>query len=178
MESNTRLFRVITKFIITMKKKVFLTTSNFSTKLFLLFFGFLVGSLFGTFLPSFPEQINSYSFVIIVIIITTEVINYLVYSSEKKFFFIGTLLQRGLQFLVWIKNLFLFNFQDQYLRSQLGSISTVKQRGIKKQYVFFNLKIQTILIKQNKARNFYKNLNSLKIGIMLGFFIDAFKVGS
>lgn len=178
MESNTRLFKGITKFIITIKKKFFLTTNNFSTKLFLLFTGFLVGSLFGTFLPNFPKQINSYSIVIIAIVLTIEVINYLVYSSKKRKFFVSTLIKNGFRFLIWIKKVFFSYFQDKYLKSQLGIISTIKQKKSKRKQSFYDLKVHTILIKYNQAYKFYQNLNSLKIGILLGFFIDAFKVGS
>ena len=171
MESNTRLVRSITRFIIIIQNKFFYIKNNFSTKLFSLFLGFLIGSLFGTFLPHFPNKINSHSASMIIVIISIEIINYLVYSSKNRNFFLSHLFKTVILFLLLplsyrarqgLKTKYFYWFKDTKQKEQTIS----------------NFKIKTNVISKNKIKMFYKNLNSLKIGIMLGLFIDAFKVGS
>ena len=162
MESNTQLVRSITRFIIIIQNKFFYIKNNFSTKLFFLYLGFLIGSLFGTFLPHFPDKINSPSVRMVVVIISIEIINYLVYSSKNRTFFLDRLFENIILFLLLLKT----------------KIFSWFERSKKKEQIINNFKLKTNVIKQNKRKISYKSLNSLKIGIMLGLFIDAFKVGS
>lgn len=162
MESNTRLVRSITRFIVFIQNKFFYIKHNFSTKLFFLFLGFLIGSLFGTFLPHFPAKINSHSVSMVVVIISIEIINYLVYSSKNRNFFLGHLVETVVLFLPLLKTKYFYWFE----------------RNKQKEQIISNLKLKNNVIRQTKKEKSYKNLNSFKIGIMLGLFIDAFKVGS
>jgi len=211
MNSNTRIFKKTIQFTNVVKNKLFFAKNNLPIKIFLLFSGFLIGSLFGTFLPSLPEQINSYSIIILITITAIEIVNYLVYSSKKRQFFLSSLFEILLQFFLSIKLVsFFFNrapikekkqpslkqwgrqgFQTQlnYPRAQdsplplphcpAGNGKGAGQRG-PRPIILHSKEGPSFKIKQwqNTNKNFYKNLNSFKIGIMLGFFIDAFKVGS
>nr|YP_009105246.1 hypothetical chloroplast RF20 [Pseudochlorella signiensis]AIT93868.1 hypothetical chloroplast RF20 [Pseudochlorella signiensis] len=208
MDSNTRIFKKVIQFTNIGKNKLFSAKNNLPIKIFLLFSGFLIGSLFGTFLPSLPEQINSYSVIILITITAIEIVNYLVYSSKKRQFFFGSFFGILLQFFLSIKTKlvsFFFN-RDPTLQSyeaqknnkkvsselqiqtmvpqfEHGSI-TPKGEGYQAQLdyplILHSKEDSSFRVKQwqNTNKNFYKNLNSFKIGIMLGFFIDAFKVGS
>ena len=147
IEVNTRISQLMYQVINLVKNKIFLKKKNFfSLKLFLVFVGFLIGNLFGIFLPCFPNQINSASSVLVVIIFIIEGINYLVYHSEKRVFFVVLVLQ-----------LLIKPVLSKIKLNQFFCISWIN---------FF------------KNKQIYKNINFLKIGILLGFFIDAFKVGS
>lgn len=156
MNSNTRLAISISNFIVIIQNKFLSKKANFSTKLFLLFMGFVIGSLFGTFLPNFPEKINSYSVSIVLIISSIEVINCLVYSSKQRHSILRLLVETFSQFLILLKIKFFLLFK---------SISQEE-------------KIINNLLSEKTKNYFYRDINSFKIGIMLGFFIDAFKVGS
>ena len=185
MTSNTKLFLLIKQLISTFIKKLFFTKTHFSNKLFLLFFGFLFGSLFGTFLPSFREKINWDGFITALIILILEIISYLVYRSENKHFFLNSLLE-----------VFGFSHLRKFFAKAIKiAKSTFKIRKKAKFEQFKNettiqreqktpLSLSKINLKspfkysQTRQKLIFKNLNSFKIGIMLGFFIDAFKVGS
>ena len=162
MEYNTRLVRSISKLISILESKFYYTRNNFSIKLFFLFMGFLIGSLFGTFLPNFPQKINSHSVSILIVILIIETINYLVYSSNKTDFILCFLLDTIFWFLTLIKTRLVLVF--------------IKVR--KDKQIITNSKQSTKIIIQDIRKFFYRNINSMKIGIMLGLFIDAFKVGS
>ena len=162
MDSTTRLVINIGHFIESIQNTFIYKKKNFSTKLFLLFLGFVIGSLFGTLLPNFPEEINSHIVSIVLIISTIEVINYLVYSSEQRNLIAVVDLEALSQFLLLIKTKFFTLFQS------------VRQ----KEHITQNFNIKISLLTEKKKKYFYRNINSFKLGIMLGFFIDAFKVGS
>jgi hypothetical protein len=182
MTSNTKLFLLIKQLISTFIKKFFFTKIHFSNKLFLLFFGFLFGSLFGTLLPSFREKINWDGFITALIIFILEIISYLVYRSENKHFFLNSLLE-----------VFGFNnlrkFFAKAIKISKSTFQIMQQPKFKNKTMIqseqktllslskMNLK-SPFKYSQTRQKLIFKNLNSFKIGIMLGFFIDAFKVGS
>jgi small-conductance mechanosensitive channel len=124
MEIKTRIFYYFEYIIFIIAKKNKFFKNNFSKALFFLFNGFLIGNLFGSFLNTLRELFIWDGFIISVIVIFIEILNFLIYHSKKRCFFI-------LNFCLNSKNSF-----------------------------------------------FLKSLNYFKLGIMLGFFIDAFKVGS
>ena len=199
MTSNTRLFLLIKQLISTFKKKIFFTKINFSDKLFLLFFGFLFGSLFGTLLPSFREKINWDGLITALIIFILEIISYIVYRSENKTFFLNPLVE--INALTKLKKFFKkvittakltfkimqeskfeqFKTKTMVQPEQKTSVSSSKtnllflKKEAENSSDFWKSWFQHSKIKQ---KIIFKNLNSFKIGIMLGFFIDAFKVGS
>ena len=106
MNPTTRLVISISNFILIIQNLFFYKKKNFSTKLFLLFLGFVIGSLFGTFLSDFPDRINSHSISIVLILSIIEVINCLVYSSEQRNVILSLGLEALSQFLLLIKIIF------------------------------------------------------------------------
>ena len=199
MTSNTRLFLLIKQLISIFKKKFFFTKTNFSDKLFLLFFGFLFGSLFGTFLPSFREKINWDGLITALIIFILEIISYIVYRSENKTFFLNSLV--GISVFTNLKKIFEKGVTIAKLTLKIMQDPEFEQFKTKtvvqpEQKTFVSSsKTNTLPLKEEagspsdpwksrfknsqiKQKIIFKNLNSFKIGIMLGFFIDAFKVGS
>ena len=199
MTSNTRLFLLIKQLINTFKKKFFFTKINFSDKLFLLFFGFLFGSLFGTLLPSFREKINGDGLITALIIFILEIISYIVYRSENKTFFLNPLVE--INVFTNLKKFFkkaittaklIFKIMQEPKFEQYKTKTMVQPE--QKTFVSSS-KTNLLFLKKEagdssdpwknwfkyskiKQKIIFKNLNSFKIGIMLGFFIDAFKVGS
>ena len=129
MKIETRIVFFINKLKVYLKKKNSFFKEVFSFALFTLFFGFLIGNLFGTFLNTIRSFILWDGFIIFIILIIMEFLNFLLYNTRfarpKRFF---------------VK----FHKISYYSNNQI----------------------------------IWKSLNYLKIGIMFGFFIDAFKVGS
>jgi len=125
MKIETRIVFFINKFSIYLKRKNSFFKEVFSFALFTLFFGFLIGNLFGTFLNTIRSFIFWDGFIISIILFIMEFLNFLLYNKTKRFFF-------------------LFQKISYYSNNKI----------------------------------ICKSLNYLKIGIMFGFFIDAFKVGS
>ena len=123
--SETRLIRFFIKFLTNFKEKFSFFQRRFSSAIFFLFSGFLVGNLFGTFLPPIRLLLPWDGFIVILFLFFVEIISYIRYHHPGRFF------------------LFMWKFPF-YSGKEL----------------------------------FWKNFNFLKIGLLLGFFIDAFKVGS
>nr|YP_009367746.1 hypothetical chloroplast RF20 [Neodangemannia microcystis]ARK14799.1 hypothetical chloroplast RF20 [Neodangemannia microcystis] len=111
---------------------------KFTSSLFFLFLGFLIGNLFGTLVGFFREFLWD-GFIIVSLLLFFEAISYCHYK-----------------FL--IENNTFSNFPIKTSSSVLDS------RNLKPRISFFKFLI--------------KRLNYLKLGVLLGFFIDAFKVGS
>jgi cytochrome c biogenesis protein CcdA len=125
MRIETRIVFFINKLKIYLKRKNSFFKEVFSFALFTLFFGFLIGNLFGTFLNTIRSFILWDGFIIFIILVIMEFLNFLLYNKAKRFSVI-------------------FQRISYYSNNQI----------------------------------IWKSLNYLKIGIMFGFFIDAFKVGS
>jgi cytochrome c biogenesis protein CcdA len=125
MKIETRIVFFINKLKVYLKRKNSFFKEVFSFALFTLFFGFLIGNLFGTFLNTIRSFILWDGFIIFIILVIMEFLNFLLYNKAKRFFVI-------------------FQRTSYYSNNQI----------------------------------IWKSLNYLKIGIMFGFFIDAFKVGS
>lgn len=106
------------------QKKTLFLKKKFLLSIFSIFFGFILGNIFGTFLNYFRNFFNLDIFIILSLLFVFETINYTNYSAQ--------------------------NLQSPFM------------------FIF--------IIDENKS--LLKILNYIKIGIMLGFFIDAFKVGS
>ena len=154
MKIETRIVFFINKLTNYLKIKNSFFKEVFSFALFTLFFGFLIGNLFGTFLNTLRSFIFWDGFIIFIILFIMEFLNFILYNTRRERFF-----------------LFLFFFDFFFLIFCFS-----KQ----------NKKIKKNKTKKKKPKNLYssnnqvicKSFNYLKIGIMFGFFIDAFKVGS
>ena len=125
MRSDTRLAIFLRRFSESFQEKFSFFQMSFSSAIFFLFSGFLGGNLFGTFLNGIRILIPWDGFIVALFLFFVELISYIRYHTEGRFFLV------------------LWKFPFSY-----------------------------------QKRIFWKNLNFLKIGLMLGFFIDAFKVGS
>lgn len=125
MRIETRIVFFINQFQVYLNRKNSFFKEVFSFALFILFFGFLIGNLFGTFLNTIRSFFFWDGLIIFIILSSMELLNFVLYNKTKRFF---------------------VTFQE---------ISYYPNNQV-----------------------FWKTLNYLKIGIMFGFFIDAFKVGS
>jgi hypothetical protein len=123
--------------------KIWLVKTYLTWSVFVFFFGFMCGNLFGTFLVFFRQWIIWDGFLILLTILFIELIHYLnfyVFKADDDFKFYNT----------------------QYLPpSNMNTLN--RPRPL---FDRFHLKIGIRLL------NFYK------LGLLFGFFIDAFKVGS
>lgn len=165
MDSNTKLFRFIKNIKKKTEEKIVFLKSYFTNGIFFLFFGFLSGNMFGSFLHILRESIVWDGFVTIVIIFFCELISFMMYRSEKRTAF----LKLGfLNLNTRKKSIFFKLFQTTYFY-----IFGFCKKIILRTYIFFYTNFNIYL----KAV-FIKSINLFKIGILLGFFIDAFKVGS
>lgn len=111
VDLNTRITFWIKKIYLEAEEQFDFFQNNFIQNLFFIFFGFLFGTLFGSFLEIIRKFFIWDGFILCNLIIIFEIIN------------------------------------------------------------FYNFRLK-------KHHKYWKYLNSYKIGILLGFFLDAFKVGS
>ena len=118
MNNSTRYYLQLNQILKFLNQKLKKLKDNFLPFLFILFFGFFLGSLFGTLVDSIRQLNITDNFLIFILLLLIEFINFLVYRCNQ---------------------------------NQIHSVLRTK---------------------------FYNLLNILKIGILLGFFIDSFKVGS
>ena len=137
MKIETRIVFFINQLKVYLNRKNYFFKEVFSFALFTLFFGFLIGNLFGTFLNTIRSFIFWDGLIIFIILSIMELLNFLLYNKAKRFFVI----------------------------SQKISYYPMRSQGA-----------HTASAANNQI--IWKSLNYLKIGIMFGFFIDAFKVGS
>lgn len=158
MKSFTRIVFFIRKSCFYIQRKNSFFKEVFSFALFTLFFGFLVGNLFGTFLNTIRFFILWDGFIILIIIFIMECYNCFLYNRFFKKIRDQDCFERKrfpYPFCCWKKASTIF-----WLAHPL--------------FVFFSYN-------QNLFTNnqmIWKTINLLKIGILFGFFIDAFKVGS
>lgn len=104
------------------RRKIFRFQTLFIRSLLSLFIGFLIGSLFATFLPLLRQFFRWDGFILLFILFCSEFISYVIYHRDQRKF-------------LW----FVFTPEE---------------------------------------RNLWELLNIIKIGVFLGLFVDAFKVGS
>ena len=170
---------------------------NVIFSVFSLFLGFVFGNLFGTFLNFFRHFINWDVLIITITILIVEFINYLNYYNKKN---------QGIPKLcISCKTTIVNSNKNRHLKKQkskwTGQISNFfsnwfyiadKNYQNSENLAFFDFSSKRLLLDKRfcisckkkplnetkKQINFIKILNFYKIGLLLGFFIDAFKVGS
>lgn len=114
---------------------------RFSYGIFFLFVGFLLGNLFGTFLPLIRLLFPWDGFIVLIILFCVELISYIRYHKQ------------GAAFLgIW----------------KITKNNRIEGEPPHHSYDFG----------KDKAIDKWKECNYFKIGFLLGFFIDAYKVGS
>ena len=136
-----------------------------------LFFGFLLGNLFGTFLSLIRMVLPWDGFIVIIILFFMELISYSRYHSQKLRFlgiWKSTIVSRDDARIVEdTKDDVVWNS----VLSRIGCFANKKTTpGF---FIFCERSTQTSYF-FNRSRA----CNSFKIGFLLGFFIDAYKVGS
>ena len=176
MRPTTKLFRSLNSIQAHFRKKSQLFEHSFVSSTFFLFFGFMCGNLFGTFLSFFRASIPWDGAIIALILLFVEWVNYLnfvifnkpVKVSPRPFYQKKTIGSRLMQLILIIPKSF-----DKF---RLLFDSTTKKNVFQNQWTrFFKAKL---LFFQRKQKALIRLLNFYKLGLLLGFFIDAFKVGS
>jgi hypothetical protein len=154
MTFDTRFFFLIKKFVFKLKQKTYIFKKSFTISFLILLAGFLLGNVFGTFLNILRFFIPWDGFIILLILLILEGISYLTYHKKYNFYTPLASVPVG------------------KTKNQIKSLNVISKTSLNQR----NQKDFWTLSKQNIPT--YKNLNFLKIGLMFGFFIDAFKVGS
>lgn len=187
MNYNTKLSLFFIDIEKNIKKKMLFFEIYFAKGLFFLFFGFLFGNLFGTFVDIFRRLLIWDGFIVAIIILFEEFVSYSIYKSKKRtlfFFFKNKKIYNSKKNFFFLNRVMLL---INFLIVNFFNISTFLKQNILKVYAIFPEKIKKKMfycfffyknLTTGKNYQMYKNLNLFKIGILLGFFIDAFKVGS
>ncbi|RYE22842.1 MAG: DUF565 domain-containing protein [Sphingobacteriaceae bacterium] len=149
MVFKTRLTNFIFYRNLSSRHKYKLSISKVTWVLCLLLIGFLVGNLFGTFLNTIRKYIMWDGFIILFLITFIEILNYNIYHNKNR--------------------PFLFFIQPKIIRERNCPSRSIEMQS------FVSFSYKTLFY--NK-RFFLILLNFFKIGLMIGFFVDAFKVGS
>lgn len=164
MKNLTRIVFFIKKSCFYLQRKNSFFKEVFSFALFTLFFGFLIGNVFGTFLNTIRSFIRWDGFIIFIILFIMEFYNCFLYNrffkKDKDFFF--------------KKDKDCSPCIPPFPRKVFPCCWYKAKELAHPLFVFFSYK-------QNLFTNnqmIWKTVNLLKIGILFGFFIDAFKVGS
>lgn len=148
MKSNTRLLGFLDVWQTQLELKFLLFETQFPISLFVFFLGFMNGNLFGTILIFFRQWIIWDVMIIIITILFIEFINYIY---------------------------FYFTLQQKKSKLNLNKVNKLKKNLIYEN--FYDSKFNKLIV-YDSFNNFIRQLNFYKIGLLLGFFIDAFKVGS
>lgn len=175
MNLNTKFFKQVYKLNSEIKTKIYFFQKIVILSLFFLFLGFVCGNLFGTFLQYFRDFTDWDGAIIIITLVTIELINFLNYKKSKlRFPFVYIRLKQKKSQL-WPFVLKVTQVEETVIVSDSVGLRSTKTSN----QIFKYLKSQeTKGPKLKKENNFIKILNFYKIGLLLGFFIDAFKVGS
>ena len=131
---KSKLNTFVSQYIGSLRTKSLFLQKNFPNLLALLFFGFLLGNVFGTFLNTLRFFFIWDVFIIFILIVLLEILNYAVYHNKNRPVFFTPFLPS------W--------------------------------------RVSTANRKYGSAKLVVQFLNFFKIGLMVGFFVDAFKVGS
>ena len=166
---ETRLSQYFSQILCHLKEKIFTVRSGFSLVLFSLFAGFLSGNLFATFLDMLRFYLVWNGFVGIVLIFLIEIVNSLVYEASlprffKKLYGLST------------KSVGNRTGDDSSSFEQLSSITVPQGRTSTK--LLEDIRIKKMGLLHKNILKCERALNSFKIGLLFGFFVDSFKVGS
>lgn len=164
-----------------------------SNPIFFLFVGFVIGNLFGTFLPSIRFFFSWDGFIVLFLLFFIEFISYIRYRGKSRFFLIlwnfsrsSSSGERGISFWNIDLQLPILFVQKRFsslwgcFAEQNVSFDLEQQRSGREipQLPDKIIKSATTFLDGSIPFPRYKSLNYFKIGFLLGFFIDAYKVGS
>lgn len=201
MKENTKLIRLLKKIMAANSERFAMFKQHFITSTFCLFFGFMCGNLFGTFLTFFRTLIHWDGAIIALLLLFIEWINYLNFVFLKKhetyfslasknealgLFKTPTPVSCGVTILSFVNSIRLvfqstFTFLKQTLLFPITNESLNRTTPKK----LMQRKNSSVPNQKNTSSRLNLNLvlcirffNFFKLGLLLGFFIDAFKVGS
>ena len=165
---ETKLFRYLAEIICNLKGKTLTVQSSLSFVLFSLFTGFLSGNLFGTFLEKFRSYLWWNGFVGLFILLFIEIINALVYGLSRREY--GSFSSKAVS-----------SYAPRFREREPEQDFFLSNSKIVKRRRFTN----TPLLKKSPGKHWLysitqmkRTINSFKIGLLFGFFVDSFKVGS
>lgn len=164
---STKLLRALSTVQAKFRKKSQRFEDTFVASTFFLFFGFMCGNLFGTFLSFFRQTIPWDGAIIALILLFVEWINYLHFVILHKRTSIPSSPEPKPKNFGWMHRL----THSRWLWMRLETKTVRFQpwpRFVKPAFVFC----------QRQRNVAIRLLNFYKLGLLLGFFIDAFKVGS
>ncbi len=195
MSTETRIFKKIRKTSILLEKKLNFFKKNFSISVLFLFIGFFIGNIFGTFLNWLRHFIVWDGLLIFVLLLFFEIISSIVYQNNPTF--VSQPISTGKTFFPYFfltKNIFLKMglLREKLKEADSSDISILENKNFEYDTISFKSTNQSnfqigykkLRISSTTYFSFFKNLpiwrllNCLKVGILFGFFIDAFKVGS
>ena len=163
---ETKLSRYLAEIIGNLKEKILTVQSSLSFVLFSLFTGFLSGNLFGTFLDKFRSYFLWNGFVGLFILLFIEIINALVYGLSRREY--GDFLKKKKSVGV-SSRLTKWQLEQNILSSKsqtYGFTNTPFFKISPEEHWFYTI------------THIKRTMNSFKIGLLFGFFVDSFKVGS
>ena len=180
---ETRLSRYFNKLLGDLNEKVFTVQSTFSLVLFFLFAGFLLGNLFGTFLDTLRPYFLWNGFLGVFILLCVEAVNSLVYGTLFSVVLRAplTFFASSLRCIVDANLLDAIHPRDvQHQESMWNRLeNTYEKKEVSVEF------IPKIFGRKKKEERYHqrlflvkRTLNSFKIGLLFGFFVDSFKVGS
>lgn len=150
MDPTTSLLLVWAQWGDKLTTKVWLFRNNFAISVFIFFSGFICGNLFGTVLVFFRKVVPWDGFIILGTILVIECINYI-------------------HFYLFKAPQISFEDEANFNKQEIAWLPPSWQ------WEEQTLQEKTVLA---KLKRWVRLLNFYKMGLLLGFFIDAFKVGS
>lgn len=175
MPIQTRIFKNVKKSVSFLGKRFAFLSENFSISVLFLFIGFFIGNIFGTFLNWLREFIIWDGLLVFILLSFFEIISSIVYHNNSNF---------GLSPMSRNKIEFSLFFGTKKIFLKIISLNKKFQK-VSSSKIYTKPTNQLNLRADNKRlRLFLRNLpmwrllNCLKVGILFGFFVDAFKVGS
>lgn len=182
MSIETRIFKNIKKSFVFFEEKIYFFKKTFSISILFLFIGFFLGNIFGTFLNWLRHFIVWDGLLIFVLLSFFEIISSIVYQknftllsqpvSTNKMFFSDFFVTKNpfLKINLFRRKLKAIVSPDISIKPDHQSTLQTDKKKLKK--------VLTIDFYFFKSLPIWRFLNCLKVGILFGFFIDAFKVGS
>lgn len=182
MPIETRIFQNTRKGMTFLKQKFDFLKKNFSISVLFLFIGFFLGNVFGTFLNGLRDFIIWDGLLVFGLLLLFEIISSIVYQNNPAFLPPPVLTSKtSFSDFFITRNIFL---KMKLLRKKLkkaGRLKTLSKstNQLNLQTDYKKLRnLLTIHFYFLKSLPIWRLLNCLKVGILFGFFIDAFKVGS
>ena len=182
MPIETRIFKNARKSFIFLFKKFKFFKRHFSISVLFLFIGFFVGNIFGTFLSWLRHFIVWDGLLVFALLSFFEIISSIVYQNNITLLPQAVSTNKMVFFDFFVtKNIFLkMRLVLKKLRN-LDSLNTSIKSADQLNLEIDNKRLRNFLTISSyflKSLPIWRLLNCLKVGILFGFFIDAFKVGS